>query len=90
MPLWPQYPHTGQGPAGGGCHTEWPGVARGGWAVIGKIFCSVLSNRITSHMQVTGLEAQCVFMPGKSKVDAIYTMRALMVLDFGRVINLPQ
>ena len=33
-------------------------------AVIAKLVCSVLSNRMTSHMQVIGLEAQCGFMPG--------------------------
>ena len=35
-------------------------------AVIAKLVSSVLSNRMTSHMQVIGLEAQCGFMPGKS------------------------
>ena len=35
------------------------------------VLLSALSNRITSHMQVIGLEAQCGFMPGKTTVDAI-------------------
>jgi hypothetical protein len=59
---------------------NWRGITL--LAVIGKIFCSVLSNRITSHMQVIGLEAQCGFMPGKSTVDAIYTMRVSLQKRF--------
>ncbi len=51
-------------------------------AVIAKLFCSVLSNRMTSHMQVIGLEAQCRFMPGKSTVDAIFTMRVSLQKRF--------
>jgi hypothetical protein len=43
---------------------NWRGITL--LAVIAKLFCSVLSNRMTSHMQVIGLEAQCGFMPGKS------------------------
>jgi hypothetical protein len=57
---------------------NWRGITL--LAVIAKLFCSarVLSNRMTSHMQVIGLEAQCGFMPGKSTVGAIFkkfTMR---------------
>ncbi len=43
--------------------------------MIAELFCSVLSNRMALHMQVTWLEAQCGFMPGRSTVDAIFTMR---------------
>ena len=50
--------------------------------MISKLFCSVLSNRMTSHMQVIGLEAQCGFMPGKSTVDAIFTMRVSLQKRF--------
>ncbi len=51
-------------------------------AVIARLFCSVLSNRMTSHMQVIGLEAQCGFMPGKSTVDAVFTMRVSLQKRF--------
>jgi hypothetical protein len=51
-------------------------------AVIAKLFCSVLSNCMTSHMHVIGLEAQCGFMPGKSTVDAIFTMRVSLQKRF--------
>ena len=37
---------------------------------------------MTSHMQVIGLEAQCGFMPGKSTVDAIFTMRVSLQKRF--------
>ncbi len=47
---------------------NWRGITL--LAVIAKLVCSVLSNRMTSHMQVIGLEAQCGFMPGKSTIDA--------------------
>ena len=50
-------------------------------AVIAKLVCSVLSNRMTSHMQVIGLEAQCGFMPGKSTIDAIFTMRVEILAE---------
>ena len=39
----------------------WAGITL--LAVIAKLFCSVLPNRMTSHMQMIGLEAQCGFMP---------------------------
>ncbi len=53
-------------------------------AVIAKLFCSVLSNPMTPHtgMQVIGLEAQCGFMPGKSAVDASFTMRLSLLKRF--------
>ncbi len=51
-------------------------------AVIAKLVCSVLSNRMTSHMQVNGLEAQCGFMPGKSTIDAVFTMRVSLQKRF--------
>jgi hypothetical protein len=69
-------------------------------AVIANLFCSVLSNRMTSHMQVIGLEAQCGLMPGKTTVDAIFTMRVSLqkrfrfqkdtwvrFVDFGKVFD---
>ncbi len=59
---------------------NWRGITL--LAVIAKLFCSVLSNRMTSHMQVTGLEAQCGFMPGKSTIDAIFTMRVSLQKRF--------
>ena len=59
---------------------NWRGITL--LAVIAKLFCSVLSNRMTSHMQVIGLEAQCGFMPGKSTVDAIFTMRVSLQKRF--------
>ena len=39
---------------------------------------------MTSHMQVPviGLEAQCGFMPGKSTIDAIFTMRVSLQKRF--------
>ena len=51
--------------------------------MIAKLFCSVLSNRMTSRMQVIGLEARCGFMLGKSTVDAIFTMRGSLQKRFG-------
>jgi hypothetical protein len=33
-------------------------------------------------MQVIGLEAQCGFMPGKSTIDAIFTMRVSLQKRF--------
>ncbi len=63
---------------------NWRGITL--LAVIAKLFCSVLSNRMTSHMQVTGLEAQCGFMPpaGQSTIDAIFkfTMRVSLQKRF--------
>ena len=59
---------------------NWRGITL--LAVIAKLFCSVLSNRMTSHMQVIGLEAQCGFMPGKSTIDAIFTMRVSLQKRF--------
>jgi hypothetical protein len=59
---------------------NWRGMAL--LAMIAKLFCSVLSNRMTSHMQVIGLEAQCGFMPGKNTVDAIFTMRVSLQKRF--------
>jgi hypothetical protein len=71
---------------------NWRGIALLPVAVIAKLLsrCSVLSNRMTSrsrshmHWQVTGLEAQCGFMPGpgKSTVDAIFTMRVPLQMRF--------
>jgi len=59
---------------------NWRGITL--LAVIAKLVCSVLSNRMTSHMQVIGLEAQCGFMPGKSTIDAIFTMRVSLQKRF--------
>jgi hypothetical protein len=60
---------------------NWRGITL--LAMIAKLFCPVLSNRMTSQMQVIGLEAQCGFMPGKSTVDAIFTMRVSLQKRFG-------
>jgi hypothetical protein len=53
-----------------------------------RLFCSVLSNRMTSHWhvhwQVIGLEAQCGFMPGKSTVDAIFMGANRLPFNFKR------